>query len=92
MGGGIVQLPAGRWYLDTNLILPNNVVLKGAGMGQTGIFFAFANATSAPPVMIGSDCNEVPSRGGPNATLKPGTHLHTHTHTRTHTHTQSADC
>ena len=72
MGGGIVQLPAGRWYLDTNLILPHNVVLKGAGMGQTGIYFAFANATSAPAVMIGSDCNEVSSRGGPNATLKPG--------------------
>jgi hypothetical protein len=69
-GGGIVQLPAGRWYLNAALILPDNVLIKGAGMGQTGIFFSFQNATSAPPVMVGSDCNE-PGPGGANATLKP---------------------
>jgi hypothetical protein len=70
-GGGVVQLPAGRWYLNSNLILPDKVVLKGAGMSQTGIFFAFQNATSAPAIMIGSNCNAVPSHGGPNATRKP---------------------
>jgi hypothetical protein len=68
-GGGVVQLPAGRWYLNSALILPDNVILKGAGMDQTGIFFSFQNATSAPPVMVGSACNNP----GPdtNATLKP---------------------
>ena len=39
----------GRWYVSGALLLPNNVLLKGAGMDLTMISFAEDDQHSAPP-------------------------------------------
>ena len=53
-GGGIVTLGTGRWYLEGPLLLPHNVILRGAGMDKTAIYFGFRNASTSPPTMIGA--------------------------------------
>ena len=50
----MVTLGIGRWYLDGPLLLPDNVVLKGAGMDRTAIYFAFRSASNTPGTMIGA--------------------------------------
>ena len=47
-GGGTVFFGVGRWYISGALLLPHNVLLKGSGMGLTGIYFAEDNQSSAP--------------------------------------------
>eukprot|EP00041_Stephanoeca_diplocostata_P029079 m.848888 g.848888 ORF g.848888 m.848888 type:complete len:528 (+) comp23490_c2_seq17:528-2111(+) len=47
-GGGEVYFGIGRWYITGPLLLPDNVVLKGAGMDLTAIYFASTNETTAP--------------------------------------------
>ena len=53
-GGGVVTLGTGRWYLDGPLLLPDNVILRGAGMDRTAIYFGFRSADTSPPTMIGA--------------------------------------
>jgi hypothetical protein len=50
----VVTLGIGRWYLDGPLLLPDNVVLKGAGMDRTAIYVAFRSASNTPGTMIGA--------------------------------------
>ena len=47
-GGGTVLFGIGRWYVSGALLLPDNVLLKGAGMDLTMISFAEDDQTSAP--------------------------------------------
>ena len=42
----------GRWYVQGPLLLPHGVLLKGAAMDKTAIYFAEANATTAPASLI----------------------------------------
>ena len=52
--GGVVYFGPGRWYLRAPFLLPDNVVLRGAGATQTGVLLAFENETTAPKQMIGA--------------------------------------
>ena len=52
--GGVVYLGPGRWYLRAPFLLPDNVVLRGAGAAQTGVVLAFENKTTAPKQIIGA--------------------------------------
>ena len=54
-GGGVVTLGTGRWYLDGPLLLPDNVILRGAGMDRTAIYFGFRSAATSPSTMIGAE-------------------------------------
>ena len=40
-------------YVDGPLLLPDNVMVRGAGMERTAIYFAFREASNTPPTMIG---------------------------------------
>lgn len=55
-GGGVVKFGAGRYYVHIRkhapLLLPNNVRLVGAGMGQTAIYFASNTISDVPYSMI----------------------------------------
>eukprot|EP01052_Picozoa_sp_SAG31_P002890 SAG31_NODE_105_length_25008_cov_17.439399_3_plen_993_part_00 len=51
-GGGVVLLQPGRWYLSERLRLPDNVLLRGSGMAQTGLYFAFYNESQHPGNLI----------------------------------------
>jgi hypothetical protein len=52
--GGVVYFGPGRWYLRAPFLLPDNVVLRGAGATQTGVLLAFENKTTAPRQIIGA--------------------------------------
>jgi hypothetical protein len=52
--GGVVYLGPGRWYLRAPFLLPDNVVMRGAGAAQTGVVLAFENKTTAPKQIIGT--------------------------------------
>ena len=52
--GGVVYLGPGRWYLRAPFLLPDNVVMRGAGAAQTGVVLAFENKTTAPKQIIGA--------------------------------------
>lgn len=51
-GGGTVLFGVGRWYVDGPLLLPDGVLLRGAGMDLTAIYFAENNKTTAPDSYI----------------------------------------
>jgi hypothetical protein len=45
-GGGIVQLPAGLYYIDGTITVPSNVTLRGMGMGKTTLYMPAASFTN----------------------------------------------
>ena len=47
-GGGTVFFGPGRWYVDGPLLLPHAVLLKGARMDLTAIYFSQATSQSSP--------------------------------------------
>eukprot|EP01052_Picozoa_sp_SAG31_P032905 SAG31_NODE_3657_length_4018_cov_1.668538_4_plen_465_part_00 len=47
-GGGTVFFGVGRWYVSGALLLPHNVLLKGAGMALSALYFAEDDQSSAP--------------------------------------------
>lgn len=50
-GGGVLFIPAGRYYLDRPvLITGDNVVLRGAGMKRTALISRFSMRGSAPEI------------------------------------------
>lgn len=59
--GGRVQFGLGRFYLRAPLLLPNGVLLSGAGMGKTALIFSNMNTTNAPRSLIS---NAEPGRFG----------------------------
>ena len=60
-GGGTVFFGPGRWYVDGPLLLPQGVLLKGARMDLTAIYFAESTSEtrpgnhSAPASLIATD-------------------------------------
>eukprot|EP01043_Picozoa_sp_COSAG02_P043848 COSAG02_NODE_3856_length_6138_cov_12.727604_2_plen_409_part_00 len=60
--GGVVYLGPGRWYLRAPFLLPDNVVMRGAGAAQTGVVLAFENKTTAPKQIIGAAYKTVHAR------------------------------
>jgi len=56
-GGGTVTLGVGRWYVKGPILLPNGVLLKGAGMSLSAIFFEQDDAKSAPPSLLAPATN-----------------------------------
>ena len=47
-GGGTVFFGPGRWYVDGPLLLPHGVLLKGARMDLTAIYFSQATSLTSP--------------------------------------------
>ena len=47
-GGGTVFFGPGRWYVDGPLLLPHAVLLKGARMDLTAIYFSEATSQRSP--------------------------------------------
>lgn len=45
-GGGIVYLPEGKYYVTSEITVPNGIYLKGAGRGRTGAATGFLGATT----------------------------------------------
>ena len=56
-GGGTVFFGPGRWFVDSPVLLPHGVLLKGAGMGLTTIFLSEHNISTAPPAEIATAVN-----------------------------------
>jgi hypothetical protein len=51
-GGGTVWVGPGRWYIDGPVLLPDGVLLKGAGQDVTALYIAENNMSNAPPALI----------------------------------------
>ena len=56
-GGGTVFFGPGRWFVDSPVLLPHGVLLKGAGMGRTTVFLSEHNISTAPPAEIATAVN-----------------------------------